>query len=775
MRTKKMKKLIKNIVALTLALVMVIGNFNIVFAANGKDSKKNNTVTITQDKSIINEKNDTTTFNTSDELVISARQSTIAGDYNSRYIDVDVFPRTDDSDFQNVVAYAKIAEPRTVHIEDNGVYYLNNINYGTYFRIPLYTIETDKDTTVPIQITIKYDVKNKTSIKETNTNADKTTIITTPDSTDMNTDLTKTKSKDISTGYETREATTTIYVLHKAEKLPSNSAIEVTKVDIHPNGYVVPGSNFSLVFQVKNTGDAAAKNIKLTLDGMDAKGINIAQGLSTKDITVLKPGEETTVIYDMKIPSSARGGMYPLKLDYTFNGKNSKNQDTTSPITGSYAFSVDVKQADRDPSAIIFDKINFPVGRLGKNQNVPVSFTLKNVGTKDAQNIKIAAISQDVEGLTPTSSSTAVVKKLSPGQTAEYTFNFKTTNSVATKSYPVEISVEYIDDAVSEAPHKITQIVGVNGVDWQAEAQKNKDLPTSTPILIIEKYSFEPELIFAGTQFKMALSIRNTSDKTIKNIKIALSSDAAKSADATKQTTAASVFTPVQSSNTFYIDSIAAKEKVDKEITMTTGHDTAANTYTLTADVTYEDAQAKQYTSKEIIGITVVQDSKFSIGEINLDPEYFVGTPGSISVDFYNTGKVTLSNFMVEFESKDDISVDTPTYYKGNFPSGSTDNFSANITPNSPDAKKGKLVFTYEDTTGETHTMEKEFEIKVTEMPMTPEDGMENMPPMDNGSGLMGKLPFIGGAALLAAIVGGLIYKKRKKKKEEEDLNLDED
>lgn len=726
MRTKKMKKLIKNIVALTLALVMVSGNFNIVFAENNKTTP-----------SII-------TSPVGDDLIIEARQSTIVEDYNRSYVSVLVTLRNQSNkdNISDIVAYASIAQPKTVHIEGDGipeVKNINNDNSSYYFDIPLYTITTTEDVTIPIQIEIQY--KYKVGDKNP----------------------------------ETRTQNATIYVLHKAEKLPSNSAIEVTKVDIHPNGYVVPGSNFSLVFQVKNTGDAAAKNIKLTLDGMDAKGINIAQGLSTKDITVLKPGEETTVIYDMKIPSSARGGMYPLKLDYTFNGKNSKNQDTTSPITGSYAFSVDVKQADRDPSAIIFDKINFPVGRLGKNQNVPVSFTLKNVGTKDAQNIKIAAISQDVEGLTPTSSSTAVVKKLSPGQTAEYTFNFKTTNSVATKSYPVEISVEYIDDAVSEAPHKITQIVGVNGVDWQAEAQKNKDLPTSTPILIIEKYSFEPELIFAGTQFKMALSIRNTSDKTIKNIKIALSSDAAKSADATKQTTAASVFTPVQSSNTFYIDSIAAKEKVDKEITMTTGHDTAANTYTLTADVTYEDAQAKQYTSKEIIGITVVQDSKFSIGEINLDPEYFVGTPGSISVDFYNTGKVTLSNFMVEFESKDDISVDTPTYYKGNFPSGSTDNFSANITPNSPDAKKGKLVFTYEDTTGETHTMEKEFEIKVTEMPMTSEDGMENMPPMDNGSGLMGKLPFIGGAALLAAIVGGLIYKKRKKKKEEEDLNLDED
>ncbi|MDO5028469.1 MAG: NEW3 domain-containing protein [Bacillota bacterium] len=747
MKMKTKKKIMKarpfnGLVASLLALLIVLGSFGPVFA---------------EDQSIISDP--------VDDLIISAEQTTFAGDLNYRYVDVNVQLRDKDtiSEFENVFATAKIANPQTVTIEGSGLYPINQDNLNNKksdsFRIDVSTLDTEKDVTVPIEITVTYDIVKK--IYDRN-----------PNNGEFKIDAQGNKTIKY-LGTETRQQTTTIYVIHRAEKLPANSALEISKVDIVPNGYVIPGSNFSLIFNVKNTGDAEARNIKASLEGMEPAGINIASGLATKDITILKAGEETSLVYDMKIPASAKAGMYPLTLKYDFIGTNSKGQETTSPTTGSYAFSVDVNQADRDPSALIFEKINFPSGRLGKNKIVPISFTLKNIGTENAQNVKISAISQDVTGLTPVSSSTAIVEKILPGQSANYKFDFKTTDTVSSKAYPVEIKVEYTDKSVADKPHEISQIVGVNGVDWEAEAQKNKDLPTSTPILIIEKYNFDPELIYAGTQFKMDLVFRNTSDKTIKNIKIALSSDAAQSSDQSKLSTQASVFTPVQSSNTFFIESIPAGGKVDKQITLTTSHDTAANTYTLTADVTYEDSQAKQYNSKEIIGVTVVQDSKFSLGEIVLDPEYYVGMPGNISVDFYNTGKVTLSNFMVEFESDGDISSDMPTYYKGNFPSGTTDNYTASITVNSPEAKKGKLVFSYEDTTGQSHSLEKEFELNVQEMIM-PEENFEDMPmPEEPASKTPKIIAGLVGLGLIGAAI--VIYKKRKKKKEEEDLMIDED
>lgn len=738
-----MKNQIKKYVSILLAFAFIL-NFSVgVLAESGSNAPARNT---------------------DGEFIIEAMQSTIVGDFNNAYIDVRVTANYNTKEIigiSNVTAYAKISNPVSVHIADDGVYHLGDVRNSSEFRVPLYTLDTNEDKTVPIEITLKYDVISKN-----------TTVSTTIDAKDSP-EVTK-REVNMSTTSQSKEMTTTVYVVHRAKKLPKNSMIEVEKFEIFPNKFVTPGSEFELVFSIKNPGDAPANNIKLSLEGIDAKGINMAKGLSTVDTTSLAPGEARIIRYYMKVPASIKGGLYPMKLNYTFTGKNEKGEDSNAPKEGSYTFSVDVKQSDMAPSSIIFERVNFPSGRLGKNQPVNVSFSIKNIGTKNAQNLKISAVSKDVEGLIPTSGSNAIVASLKPGQVASYSFDFKTANAVSTKTYPVEITVEYIDDAIGEEPHKIVQVVGINGVDWYAEQQKYKDLPKSTPILIIEKYDFEPEVIFAGTQFKMKLDIRNTSsDKAIKNIKIALTSDVKQTADQTAPTATASVFTPIQSSNTFYIDHIPAGGKIEKEISMTTSHDTAAKTYTLTANIEYEDSKANPYKSSEVIGITVIQDSKLTIGEINTDPELYVGTPGSLNVEFYNTGKVTLSNFMVEFEGEG-LVVDTPTYYKGNFPSGTTDSYSANITPQDAKASKGKLIFSYEDTTGEKHVIEKTFNIKVNEM--NPMDmGEFEQFPQEPPKTTNWKLIIGGVGAALAAIAGIVIYRKRKKKKAEEDLSLDED
>lgn len=750
-----MKNQIRKTVSILLVLIMILNLSEGVFAVDVEPTTPTNTQSVTT----------TTGMDSGNDFIIRALQSTIVGDYNEAYIDISISSNTT-MDTENLVAYAKINNPFTVHIANDGVFRLGN--NGGQFRVPLYTLDSNEDKTIPIEITLKYDI----STEKTSETKVTTTPIVNGEEDEKNQNVNSTTVPNI--GTESKEMTTTIYVVHRARKVPKNSMIEVEKFEILPNGYVVPGSEFELVFSIKNPGDAPASNVKLSLDGLDAKGINMAKGLSTVDTTTLNPGDARLIRYYLKIPASAKGGQYPLTLKYTFNGKNEKGEDTTSPVEGSYTFSVDVKQADMAPSSIIFERIDFPTGRLGKNQPVKVSFSLKNIGTKNAQNIKISAISKDVEGLLPVSGSNAIVASLKPGQVANYSFDFKTANAVSTKTYPVEITVEYIDDAIGEEPHKIVQVVGVNGVDWYAEQQKYKDLPKSTPILIIEKYDFNPEVIFAGTQFTMKLDIRNTSSsKSIKNIKISLTSDVAQSADQGAPAQTASVFTPVQSSNTFFIDHIPAGEKIEKAITMTTSHDTAAKTYTLTANLEYEDGQANPYKSSEIIGITVVQDSKLSIGEVNIDPEYFVGTPGSLNVEFYNTGKVTLSNFMVELEG-DGIAADMPTYYKGNFPSGSTDSYTVNITPESPEAKSGKLVFSYEDTTGEKHTIEKDFKINVSDFDPMAQGGFEEIP-MEPPKTTNWPVIIGGGLALLAGAGGAVLYRRRKKKKEEEDLSLDED
>lgn len=693
------------------------------------------------------------------DLLIEAQQTTLLREMDTQNISVTISNITGER-IRNVVVKPSIANPTTVFINDFTATNLNSIYKGNpkSFSIPVRTLPTDKDVTVEISIQTDYEIGTlKKEILENPSNKTGT---------------------ESDYDWASKQQSAKIYVIQSATKLPENSILEIKKIDSFPLGYVVPGENFNVAFEIYNPGNAPARNVKLMLEGLEPTGINMKTGLNTQDLTMIPAKSKATVFYELASPASAAGGMYQLNLKYSFVGKTPTGGETMAPVTGEYNFSVDMKKASMAPSTIIFDRVTFPKGQIGKNRNVDVSFTLKNIGTSKAQNLKISAVSENTAAVSPTSGSNAIVKELNPGQSAEYKFSFKTTNSATTGNYPVNFTVEYIDDSTTvDKPHKITQTVGINVIDWEAEALKNKDKPTSTPKLIVEKYEFIPNVIYAGTTFNMNLVLYNTNDtKTIENVKIFLTSETMQSSSTgSTTTTSASVFTPINSSNTFHIDSIAPGERIEKTITLGSSRDTAAKTYTVTANLEYEDRQANKFTSQEIIGVPVLQESKIGMGEITMDPQYTVGMPGNLSVDFYNTGKVALSNFMVNIEGEG-IKADTPTYYKGNFPSGTSDTFSVNITPESPEATKGKIRFTFEDSTGESHEIEKEFTIEVMDMSEMYPEGMDpNMPPMPpEDQGGLPILPIAAGAAALG--VGGFIFwRRRKVKKDEEDLTIDED
>ena len=263
-----------------------------------------------------------------------------------------------------------------------------------------------------------------------------------------------------------------------------------------------------------------------------------------------------------------------------------------------------------------------------------------------------------------------------------------------------------------------------------------------------------------------------------KNIKIFLTSDTQESVPQGDSNSSgrsmsggsaptASVFTPTESSNTFYIANINPGKKVDKEITLTTVPDTAAKTYTVVANFEYEDAEANKYTDTAQIGVPVVQQAKLDVGEILPQSEFTLGMDTNLSVDYYNTGKAVLNNVMVKI-SGEGLKFDTPTYYKGAFNPGSSDNFSVNITPESPGHKKFVITWTFEDSMGEKQEVTRDFEFDVADMPKEDEGTQEVAP---KKSGILGKI--IGGLVLIGAAVGTVILiKKRKNKKDNEDMSL---
>ena len=261
----------------------------------------------------------------------------------------------------------------------------------------------------------------------------------------------------------------------------------------------------------------------------------------------------------------------------------------------------------------------------------------------------------------------------------------------------------------------------------------------------------------------MNLSFFNTnSTKPVKNIKIFLTSN--ETTDPNSNSAGGSVFTPVDSSNTFYIDSIPPKGRINKSITMFTVPDAQAKTHTLTANFEYEDGEGVEYTAVELIGVPVVQQSKLETGELNYMPEAFVGQPAPISLEFFNTGKVALYNMMVKLEG--DFQTENGSFYLGNFVSGSSEYYEGMVIPSQPGELKGSVLFTYEDSSGEKQELRKEFTLNVMDAPPMEEFPGE-VPPMDEGKGIKGTFSniWVWMTMIVLAIFGGFIFYKKKKKK----------
>lgn len=550
--------------------------------------------------------------------------------------------------------------------------------------------------------------------------------------------------------------------------------LTTSNVKFFPSTEILPGQDFILSFDVENIGKAPMSDILVQLDGLKENNVSLVAGLNTQNLIGLSEGERYTFTYFLKADNNAKSGARELKYTLNYNRGKEKLSSTSSLF-----FTID--RGSNVASNLVIENLEYPKGTMGLNQTATVKFTVRNQGNSPANDITVKAEPTDQSGLVSKTVSTHKLISLLPGEIAQFEYQFFTTEGTATKNYPINISVTSIDDPNNpETKAEVTQFIGIF-----VKGKDDKDTPKSTPKLIIDKYSFEPQLVKAGSNFTMKLSFYNTnSAKSVKNIKIFLTSEPGSANNSQESNT--SVFTPVDSSNTFYIDSIKPGGRVEKEITMYTIPNAIAKTHIITANFEYEDAEANPYTAKELIGVPVIQESKLGIGELVIPDTAFVGEEVNIQTQFYNTGKVTLFNLMVKLEG--DFKSPHGQYYVGNFNSGSTDRFDGYIIPEKAGTLKGKLVFSYEDSAGEINNIEKPFEINVEDGGFHDEEmqfdemgnpiilGPDGMPiPQEPMKKPMNPALIVGG--IVGAIVvffGVKFIIKKKKAKKEKDLTIDE-
>jgi hypothetical protein len=544
---------------------------------------------------------------------------------------------------------------------------------------------------------------------------------------------------------------------------PKPDPVDTTKYipKLSVSGSSIPsgkaGEMISVPVQIKNTSSYEAKNIVITPqlgedNLLEADTLNLSQLVSS-----IRTGSEGSASFNFKIAETAASKSYPVKLKFEF--ENAYGNPFTSEST------IYIKVIGQEGGAKLLVKdINCSNPIILPGDTTGLNIKLINSGSLPLKDIKVSLIGLKEEGLTLFGgSSSQYLNYLNKGEESALVFNLAVSKKMTKGNYALSLKLEYKDSTGKEGSDEQQFFIPVQGDDNQGTK--------TVPKIILDQYSSSPSIVKAGQNFQLNMSFLNTSEaKLVKNIKIYLTVNET-------STEGANIFTPVNSSNTFFIDSIAPKGKVSKSLTMYTIPDAKQKTYTINANFEYEDGEGNEYKATELIGVPVTQITNVDTSEIAFPPEAYPGQPVPVSFDFYNTGKTLLRNFMIKLEG--DFQSQNGSYFVGNFDVGASDHYEASIIPGAPGQLTGAIVISFDDPTGQNSEIKKDFTMNVMEMPVQENPGMDPgmKPSIPKEGGIKGilknKFLWIGLGIIAVTIVSGIIIRKRIIKKRE-DMTLDE-
>jgi hypothetical protein len=554
--------------------------------------------------------------------------------------------------------------------------------------------------------------------------------------------------------YNEFESTDTVYVQVKNTIL--NPDLIVNDISVG-SGEVEAGSSSKLTVNLLNQGQNIASNVRVTLEGFKNEEImpNSSQGTNATVSTLnnINPGASKEATFGIEVNDKLTSGNYKLNLKINYQDISGREQEQIQEIT------IPVVENEKNASLTITDLV-YPTDNLRRDRAVDIGFKLNNHSEFKLYDVKIS-LEKDP----------AIVMKSQPiikydsfyGYYAEdIKFSVAPSDMAVGQSYPVTIKVEYKTDKWSDKVFTYEKYISLL-VSKKPDTTK---LPKTK--LIVSNYSYESDYVEAGKPFDLNVTLQNTNaSRGVRNVKVSISSQDG-------------IFAPVGSSNTFYFNSMKARGTSDLTLTLKSKIGAEQKSYNVFVDMEYEDYEGKEYTSKETIGVAVVQDTRLNIGELEIPSDGTIGQQVDLNLPFYNFGKTILRNLIVKIEG--DFTTDTRETYYGNFSPGNEESFSAMISPMNEGENKGKIVFNFEDAMGKTQNIEKEFSMTAMAMPEIemPAEGEfpmgPDMGPMEPEGGNKGFVKWIViGVGAIAIVVVIVVVKKKRKKKREEFLAQEDD
>lgn len=298
------------------------------------------------------------------------------------------------------------------------------------------------------------------------------------------------------------------------------------------------------------------------------------------------------------------------------------------------------------------------------------------------------------------------------------------------------------------------------------DEKPDTETTAAQPYVIISSYSYGKGDLVAGETRNITMTFRNTSKTmAVENMMVTM--------------TLPDAMMLTSSSNSFYIESLAAEGTITKTVNVTVKPTAAAQSHSMTVDFTYDyldNGVRRNAKTTETISMPVLQVDRFTVTGIDLPQQIFIGEENNLSVNFVNKSRTDIYNLSAKLNCEG-LSNNGEEQYLGNLASGTTSSADFYITANDKGEIVGEVIITYEDTNMNQRTVSVPFVTNAVSYddiygPTDPVDPVDPVGPVEPETGSFPWFWVVAGVVVVAA--GVFVYLKLRKNKKE-SVEEDED
>ncbi len=497
-------------------------------------------------------------------------------------------------------------------------------------------------------------------------------------------------SKDGYTEQITEERYLSVNLEDGSDVNPPEEYQPILKLENKETLYTSAGSQLEAALNIQNTSIYPAREV-LIKASFAADAPFSFPGEQMFYFRSLGSGETKPVNLTMLTRDNAVNGTYIMKLDYEF-------ANTSGEIyAASENLYVRVADAQAPPSLVFTPQLDEET-YLVPGDDFNLLIMVNNQGQLTARDISIRLEGLSSEAISLSSGSNRqYIDDLEAGTEREVSYMIKAGPDLVDDSYPVILKAGYTDQTGAEYSTEQEILLRVRAAEVSGEDK---------PMIVLNHYQTTPLQVIAGENCTLYMDFFNTNNtESIKNIKVIL--------NITESSKNSKVFSIVDSSNTFYIDSIGPQQTEQRSLQLHTDQEAEPESYYIIATMKYKDPEGIERTSADLMGIMVKQLSRLEVGNIRFTEDVKPGKLVDVYCTYYNTGRTPVTNLIIKMDG--DFEVTDESVFIGDMEQDSSGYYHGTIKPRKTGEITGKLVFSYQDQAGEPLVLEEPFTVNIAE------------------------------------------------------------